>query len=99
MSETGCYVDSFCLSLQIALIHLSNSVFPLFSSHPLFSIRKLLKDCCDPGQFFAMTKENSPVGKNLWFDGEFLYSFTIDNKTYSLFPKVSNDFCLTTYSF
>lgn len=54
--------------------------------------RKLLEDCCDPGQLFAMTKQNSPMGKNLWFDGEFLYSFTIDNTTYSLFPQVSNIF-------
>lgn len=53
-------------------------------------IRKLLEECCDPGQLFAMTKLNSPMGKNLWFDGEFLYSFTIDNATYSLFPQVSN---------
>lgn len=52
--------------------------------------RKLLEECCDPGQLFAMTKLNSPMGKNLWFDGEFLYSFTIDNATYSLFPQVSN---------
>ncbi|XP_042322427.1 alpha-N-acetylneuraminide alpha-2,8-sialyltransferase [Sceloporus undulatus] len=36
-----------------------------------------------------MTKENSPVGKNLWYDGEFLYSFTIDNETFSLFPKAT----------
>lgn len=52
--------------------------------------RKLLEECCDPGQLFAMTKLNSPMGKNLWFDGEFLYSVTIDNATYSLFPQVSN---------
>ncbi|XP_019467194.2 alpha-N-acetylneuraminide alpha-2,8-sialyltransferase [Meleagris gallopavo] len=50
---------------------------------------KLLEDCCDPGQLFAMTKQNSPMGKNLWFDGEFLYSFTIDNTTYSLFPQAT----------
>lgn len=53
--------------------------------------RKLLEECCDPGQLFAMTKMNSPMGKNLWFDGEFLYSVTIDNATYSLFPQVSNN--------
>lgn len=52
--------------------------------------RKLLEDCCDPGQLFVMTKLNSPMGKNLWFDGEFLYSFTIDNTTYSLFPQVGS---------
>uniref|UniRef100_K7F3Y8 Alpha-N-acetylneuraminide alpha-2,8-sialyltransferase n=2 Tax=Pelodiscus sinensis TaxID=13735 RepID=K7F3Y8_PELSI len=36
-----------------------------------------------------MTKQNSPLGKNLWFDGEFLHSFTIDNATYSLFPQAT----------
>ncbi|XP_002187265.4 alpha-N-acetylneuraminide alpha-2,8-sialyltransferase [Taeniopygia guttata] len=51
--------------------------------------RKLLVECCDPGQLFAMTKTNSPMGKNLWFDGEFLYSVTIDNATYSLFPQAT----------
>ncbi|NWX86636.1 SIA8A sialyltransferase, partial [Nothoprocta pentlandii] len=51
--------------------------------------RKLLEECCDPGQLFAMTKQNSPMGKNLWFDGELLYSFTIDNATYSLFPQAT----------
>uniref|UniRef100_A0A8C0J451 Alpha-N-acetylneuraminide alpha-2,8-sialyltransferase n=2 Tax=Chelonoidis abingdonii TaxID=106734 RepID=A0A8C0J451_CHEAB len=53
------------------------------------SFRKQLKDCCDPGQLFAMTKQNSPLGKNLWFDGEFLHSVTIDNATYSLFPQAT----------
>ncbi|KAF4795043.1 Alpha-N-acetylneuraminide alpha-2,8-sialyltransferase [Turdus rufiventris] len=53
--------------------------------------RKLLEECCDPGQLFAMTKMNSPMGKNLWFDGEFLYSVTIDNATYSLFPQLYQD--------
>ncbi|KAM4671407.1 alpha-N-acetylneuraminide alpha-2,8-sialyltransferase isoform 1-T1 [Amazona ochrocephala] len=51
--------------------------------------RKLLEECCDPAQLFAMTKLNSPMGKNLWFDGEFLYSVTIDNATYSLFPQAT----------
>ncbi|XP_065540488.1 alpha-N-acetylneuraminide alpha-2,8-sialyltransferase [Lathamus discolor] len=51
--------------------------------------RKLLEECCDPAQLFAMTKLNSPMGKNLWFDGEFLYSVTIDNVTYSLFPQAT----------
>ncbi|XP_026508094.1 alpha-N-acetylneuraminide alpha-2,8-sialyltransferase [Terrapene carolina triunguis] len=51
--------------------------------------RKQLEDCCDPGQLFAMTKQNSPLGKNLWFDGEFLHSVTIDNATYSLFPQAT----------
>ncbi|XP_039342532.1 alpha-N-acetylneuraminide alpha-2,8-sialyltransferase isoform X2 [Mauremys reevesii] len=50
---------------------------------------KQLEDCCDPGQLFAMTKQNSPLGKNLWFDGEFLHSVTIDNATYSLFPQAT----------
>ncbi|XP_069484551.1 alpha-N-acetylneuraminide alpha-2,8-sialyltransferase [Ambystoma mexicanum] len=48
--------------------------------------RSLLEDCCDPGHLLAMTKQNSPLGKKLWFDGEFLYSLTIDNATQSLFP-------------
>ncbi|XP_028903154.1 alpha-N-acetylneuraminide alpha-2,8-sialyltransferase [Ornithorhynchus anatinus] len=51
--------------------------------------RKQLEDCCDPGQLFAMTKLNSPQGANLWYDGEFLYSFTVDNETYSLFPQAT----------
>ncbi|XP_074977819.1 alpha-N-acetylneuraminide alpha-2,8-sialyltransferase isoform X1 [Caretta caretta] len=51
--------------------------------------RKQLEDCCDPSQLFAMTKQNSPLGKNLWFDGEFLHSVTIDNATYSLFPQAT----------
>ncbi|XP_075459030.1 alpha-N-acetylneuraminide alpha-2,8-sialyltransferase isoform X2 [Ascaphus truei] len=34
-----------------------------------------------------MTKVNTPLGENLWFDGEFLYSLTIDNATYNLFPQ------------
>lgn len=71
--------------------HISSYLFVAF-------IRKLLEDCCDPGHLFAMTKHNSPMGKNLWFDGEFLYSFTIDNATYSLFPKVSNILILFTSS-
>ncbi|XP_044133901.1 alpha-N-acetylneuraminide alpha-2,8-sialyltransferase [Bufo gargarizans] len=49
--------------------------------------RKQLDDCCDPGHLFSMTKVNTPVGENLWFDGEFLYSLIIDNATYSLFPQ------------
>ncbi|XP_038621258.1 alpha-N-acetylneuraminide alpha-2,8-sialyltransferase [Tachyglossus aculeatus] len=51
--------------------------------------RKQLEDCCSPGQLFAMTKLNSPQGANLWYDGEFLYSFTVDNETYSLFPQTT----------
>ncbi|XP_078530208.1 alpha-N-acetylneuraminide alpha-2,8-sialyltransferase [Lissotriton helveticus] len=49
--------------------------------------RSLLQNCCDPGHFFALTKQNTPVGKNLWFDGEFFHSVTIDNSTHSLFPQ------------
>ena len=53
-----------------------------------------MEDCCDPAHLFAMTKMNSPMGKSLWYDGEFLYSFTIDNSTYSLFPQVSGTHCI-----
>ncbi|XP_029455974.1 LOW QUALITY PROTEIN: alpha-N-acetylneuraminide alpha-2,8-sialyltransferase [Rhinatrema bivittatum] len=49
--------------------------------------RKFLEDCCDPGRLFVMTKQNTPLGTNLWFDGEFLYSFTINNATHLLFPE------------
>lgn len=52
-----------------------------------------MEDCCDPAHLFAMTKMNSPMGKSLWYDGELLYSFTIDNSTYSLFPQVSGVHC------
>nr|XP_054094260.1 alpha-N-acetylneuraminide alpha-2,8-sialyltransferase isoform X3 [Callithrix jacchus] len=51
------------------------------------AFRKQMEDCCDPAHLFAMTKMNSPMGKSMWYDGEFLYSFTIDNSTYSLFPQ------------
>ncbi|XP_041592529.1 alpha-N-acetylneuraminide alpha-2,8-sialyltransferase isoform X2 [Vulpes lagopus] len=51
--------------------------------------RKQMEDCCDPAHLFAMTKLNSPMGKSMWYDGEFLYSFTIDNSTYSLFPQAT----------
>ncbi|XP_049550186.1 alpha-N-acetylneuraminide alpha-2,8-sialyltransferase isoform X2 [Orcinus orca] len=51
--------------------------------------RKQMEDCCDPAHLFAMTKMNSPMGKSMWYDGEFLYSFTIDNSTYSLFPQAT----------
>ncbi|XP_073477535.1 alpha-N-acetylneuraminide alpha-2,8-sialyltransferase [Aquarana catesbeiana] len=51
------------------------------------SFRKLLNDCCDPSHLFSMTKVNTPLGENLWFDGELLYSLTIDNSTYNLFPQ------------
>lgn len=58
-----------------------------------------MEDCCDPAHLFAMTKTNSPMGKSMWYDGEFLYSFTIDNSTYSLFPQVSTKFVAFPYSF
>lgn len=51
--------------------------------------RKQMEDCCNPAYLFAMTKVNSPMGKSLWYDGEFLYSLTIDNSTYSLFPQAT----------
>ncbi|XP_033832123.1 alpha-N-acetylneuraminide alpha-2,8-sialyltransferase [Periophthalmus magnuspinnatus] len=49
--------------------------------------RKWLSECCDPGRMFAVTKENSPIGKVLWFDGEFYHSHVVNNDTYSLFVK------------
>lgn len=57
-----------------------------------------MEDCCDPAHLFAMTKMNSPMGTSMWYDGEFLYSFTIDNSTYSLFPQVSIEFVASQYS-
>lgn len=38
---------------------------------------------------FAVTKMNSPLGKVLWYDGEFYHSHTVNNETYSLFVQVS----------
>ncbi|KAL0963039.1 hypothetical protein UPYG_G00348840 [Umbra pygmaea] len=49
--------------------------------------RKLLTDCCDPKRMFAVTKQNSPMGKILWYDGEFYHSHTVNNETYSLFVQ------------
>ncbi|XP_051911589.1 alpha-N-acetylneuraminide alpha-2,8-sialyltransferase [Hippocampus zosterae] len=49
--------------------------------------RKLLNDCCDPQHLFALTKENAPVGKVLWYDGEFYHSHTVNNETHSLFVQ------------
>ncbi|XP_061523323.1 alpha-N-acetylneuraminide alpha-2,8-sialyltransferase [Phycodurus eques] len=46
--------------------------------------RKLLSDCCDPQRLFALTKENAPVGKVLWYDGELYHSHTVNNETHSL---------------
>ncbi|XP_015271953.1 PREDICTED: alpha-N-acetylneuraminide alpha-2,8-sialyltransferase [Gekko japonicus] len=76
-------------SSDIEATGIEGAILRFHSGEEEGQVKKLLEDCCDPGQFFAMTKENSPVGKNLWFDGEFLYSFTIDNKTFSLFPKAT----------
>lgn len=49
--------------------------------------RKLLTECCDPKRMFAVTRENSPLGKVMWYDGEFYYSHTVNNETYSHFVK------------
>lgn len=57
--------------------------FPSSSLH-----RKLLTECCDPKRMFAVTKENSPMGKVLWYDGEFYHSHTVNNETYPLFVQV-----------
>lgn len=53
--------------------------------------RKLLTECCDPRRMFAVTKENSPMGKVLWYDGEFYHSHTVNNDTYPLFVQVRGD--------
>ncbi|KAJ8007231.1 hypothetical protein DPEC_G00115380 [Dallia pectoralis] len=49
--------------------------------------RKLLTECCDPRKMFTVTRQNSPMGKVLWYDGEFYHSHTVNNETYSLFVK------------
>ncbi|KAM9327606.1 alpha-N-acetylneuraminide alpha-2,8-sialyltransferase [Pholidichthys leucotaenia] len=49
--------------------------------------RGLLTECCDAKRMFAVTKENSPLGKVLWYDGEFYHSHTVDNETYSTFAQ------------
>ncbi|XP_046878532.1 alpha-N-acetylneuraminide alpha-2,8-sialyltransferase isoform X1 [Hypomesus transpacificus] len=49
--------------------------------------RKLLTECCEPRRMFAVTKENSPMGKVLWFDGELYHSHTVNNETYPLFVQ------------
>lgn len=50
--------------------------------------RKLLTECCDPKKMFAVTKENSKIGKVLWYDGELYHYHTVNNETYPLFIKV-----------
>ena len=37
---------------------------------------------------FSVTKENSPMGKVLWYDGELYHSHTVNNETYPLFVQV-----------
>lgn len=49
--------------------------------------RRLLTECCNPRRMFAVTKDNSPMGKVLWYDGEFYHSHTVNNETYSLFVQ------------
>lgn len=55
--------------------------------------RKLLTECCDPRRMFAVTKANSPLGKVLWYDGEFYHSHTVSNETYPLFVQVHKHNC------
>ncbi|XP_023671774.1 alpha-N-acetylneuraminide alpha-2,8-sialyltransferase-like [Paramormyrops kingsleyae] len=50
-------------------------------------LRKLLEECCQPKEMFAITKENSPMGKVLWYDGELYHSHTVNNVTYPLFVQ------------
>ncbi|MEQ2157861.1 hypothetical protein GOODEAATRI_006173, partial [Goodea atripinnis] len=57
--------------------------------------RNLLTECCNPSWMFAVTKENSPIGKVLWYDGEFYHSHSVSNKTYSLFVQVMRAFCFS----
>ncbi|KAB5542149.1 hypothetical protein PHYPO_G00088130 [Pangasianodon hypophthalmus] len=49
--------------------------------------RKLLSECCDPKRTFALTKENSQIGKVLWYDGELYHYHTVNNDTYPLFVQ------------
>uniref|UniRef100_A0A8C7ZDB2 Alpha-N-acetylneuraminide alpha-2,8-sialyltransferase n=1 Tax=Oryzias sinensis TaxID=183150 RepID=A0A8C7ZDB2_9TELE len=49
--------------------------------------RDLLTKCCNPKKMFAVTKENSPIGKVLWYDGEIYHSHTVNSETYQLFIK------------
>lgn len=68
------------LHVQLGLIHYPP---PLSFPH-----RKLLTECCDPPRMFAVTKQNSPLGKVMWYDGEFYHSHTVSNETYPLFVQV-----------
>uniref|UniRef100_A0A9J8A9B1 Alpha-N-acetylneuraminide alpha-2,8-sialyltransferase n=1 Tax=Cyprinus carpio carpio TaxID=630221 RepID=A0A9J8A9B1_CYPCA len=49
--------------------------------------RMLLTECCDPKRMFAVTKENSPIGKVLWYDGEIYHYHTVNNETYPFFVQ------------
>ncbi|KAM4711520.1 alpha-N-acetylneuraminide alpha-2,8-sialyltransferase [Anableps anableps] len=49
--------------------------------------RNLLTECCNPRLMFAVTKENSPIGKVLWYDGELYHSHTVSNISYPLFVQ------------
>ncbi|XP_057711628.1 alpha-N-acetylneuraminide alpha-2,8-sialyltransferase [Corythoichthys intestinalis] len=51
--------------------------------------RKLLNECCAPQRLFALTKENTPVGKSLWYDQEFHRSHLVDNESHSIFVQAS----------
>lgn len=37
---------------------------------------------------FVLTKENSPIGKVLWYDGELYHYHTVNNETYPVFIQV-----------
>ncbi|TNN27844.1 Alpha-N-acetylneuraminide alpha-2,8-sialyltransferase [Liparis tanakae] len=50
-------------------------------------VQKLLTECCEPRRRFAVTKENSPMGTVLWYDGEFYHSHAVNNETYPLLVK------------
>lgn len=47
-----------------------------------------MTECCDPKRMFAVTKENSPIGKVLWYDGEIYHYHTVTNETYPIFVQV-----------
>lgn len=51
--------------------------------------RELLNGCCKPHKMFAVTRENTPLGTVLWYDGEIFYFRTISNDTYPLFVQTS----------
>ncbi|NP_001279115.1 alpha-N-acetylneuraminide alpha-2,8-sialyltransferase [Callorhinchus milii] len=51
------------------------------------AFRRLLENCCETKRMFAVTQHNSPMGKNLWFDGEFLHSLSVNNEMFAMFPQ------------